>query len=114
LTIATAAMALSLIPGAAVASEKQPAGLMFAPEIAGPGDLVTVRTTACGPAASAVVYPKSLAPPAMLAPALEPGRAEGVIRILSSAEPGSHTIPAVCADGTRVSGTLKVPGSWIG
>lgn len=72
LTIATAAMALSLIPGAAVASEKQPAGLMFAPEIAGPGDLVTVRTTACGPAAS------------------------------------------VCADGTRVSGTLKVPGSWIG
>jgi len=112
--IVAAALALSLIPGVAAASEERPTGLTFSPALAGPGDLVTVSTSACGPAASAVVYPKSLAAPAMLAPAVEPGRAEGTIRILSSAEPGTYTIPAVCADGTQVNGVLKVPRSWIG
>ena len=114
--VAAAALAVGLLPGAgaAAAAGEQPAGLIFAPDLAGPGDLVTVRTGACGPASSGVVYAKSLGGTVVMSPGLRPGMAEGAFRVFSTATPGAHTIRGFCADGTRLDGVLKVPESWIG
>ena len=112
--LAAATLALSLTPSVAGAVSDEPSGLTFSPELVGPGDLVTVQTTACGPAATAVVYPKSLSAPAALGPSLVPGRAEGTFRVLTSAEPGTYTVTGVCGSGKRIGGALKVPHSWIG
>jgi hypothetical protein len=111
---AAALIALGLLPVAANAAAGEPDGLTFTPALAGPGDLVTVRTTACGAAASAVVYAKSLGGTVMLGPALQPGRAEGSFRVFTSAEPGTYVVRGVCANGTHIAGVLRVPKSWVG
>lgn len=116
--VAAAALAVGLLPGvlagAAAAADEKPAGLIFAPDLAGPGDLVNVRTGACGPASSGVVYAKTLGGTVVMSPGLRPGVAEGTFRVFSTATPGTHTIRGFCADGTPLDGVLKVPQSWIG
>jgi hypothetical protein len=111
--VSAVVLVVALAPAAAGAAT-EPEGLTFVPDLASPGDLVTVRTSACGAAASGMVYAKSLGGNVWLRPALKPGVAEGQFRVLGSADPGRHTILGVCADGTHVGGVLKVPRSWVG